>query len=101
MYQSHIVEISGQFAGAAVTHGGRFRFIAVDPRVDELNESVWPSLADVHRVVGHLMTTGRLPPTPDASMSNGAETGELPPLHRSAMAVLADEAVFTAGYSLV
>jgi hypothetical protein len=61
MYESHVVEVAGEFAGAAVTHDGKFRFIAVDPRVDELHESVWPSLADVHRVVGHLMITGRLP----------------------------------------
>jgi hypothetical protein len=105
MYQSHIVEISGQFAGAAVTHSGQFRFIAVDPRVDELNESLWPSLADVHRVVGHLMKTGRLPPakppTSDASIPNRAKSHELPPPHRSAMAATADEAVFYAGFSVL
>jgi hypothetical protein len=62
MHQSHIIEISGQFAGAAVSHEGRFRFIAVDPRVEELDDSLWSSLPDVRRVVGHLLTTGRLPP---------------------------------------
>ena len=65
MHQSHIIEVSGQFAGAAVRHGGLFRFVAVDPRVEELDESIWPSLPDVHRVVGHLLTTGRLPAEPD------------------------------------
>jgi len=62
MRQSHVIEISGQFAGAAVAHNGRFRFIAVDPRVEELDDSIWPSLPDVQRVVQHLWTTGRLPP---------------------------------------
>ncbi len=62
MHQSHVIEVSGQFAGAAISHCGAFRFIAVDPRVEELNESIWPSLPDVQRVVGHLLTTGRLPP---------------------------------------
>ena len=62
MLQSHVIEISGTFAGAAVDAAGRFRFIAVDPRVEELDGSVWPSLPDVRRVVGHLLTTGRLPP---------------------------------------
>ena len=61
MRQSHVVEIAGQFAGAAVVDRGQFRFIAADPRVDDLNQSIWPSLADVYRVVGSLMTSGRLP----------------------------------------
>ena len=61
MHQSHVIEVSGQFAGAAITHSGAFRFIAVDPRVEELDESVWPSLPDVQRVVDHFMITGRLP----------------------------------------
>jgi hypothetical protein len=64
MIQSHIIDIAGTFAGAAVNTSGRFRFIAVDPRVEELDGSVWPSLPDVRRVVGHLLTTGRLPPAP-------------------------------------
>lgn len=62
MHQSHVIEVSGQFAGAAVSHEGRFRFIAVDPRVEELDDSLWPTLPDVQRVVGHLLNTGRLPP---------------------------------------
>jgi hypothetical protein len=62
MIQSHVIEIAGTFAGAAVKHSGTFRFIAVDPRVEELDGSVWPTLPDVQRVVGHLLTTGRLPP---------------------------------------
>ncbi len=64
MQQSHIVQISGRFVGAALSDNGRFRFIAVDPRVEELDHSVWPSLPDLHRVVGHLLSTGRLPPAP-------------------------------------
>ncbi len=61
VHQSFVVEISGAFAGAAVTHSGKFRFIAVDPRVDELDGSLWPTLPDIQRVVGHLLTTGKLP----------------------------------------
>lgn len=61
MQQSHVIEVSGQFAGAAVSHEGRFRFIAVDPRVEELDHSLWPSLPDVQRVVTHLLTTGGVP----------------------------------------
>jgi hypothetical protein len=61
MLNSHVIEVSGQFAGAAVRDMNAFRFVAVDPRVEELDGSVWPSLSDVQRVVGHLLTTGRLP----------------------------------------
>ena len=64
MHDSHVIEVSGQFAGAAVSHGGRFRFIAVDLRVEELDNSVWPSLPDMQRAVGYLLTTGRLPAAP-------------------------------------
>ena len=62
MQESHVIEVAGQFAGAAVSHQGRYRFVAVDHRVEELDNSLWPSIADVQRVVGHLMRTGLLPP---------------------------------------
>ncbi len=52
MFQSHIIEVTGHFAGVAVTAAGRFRFVAVDPRLSDLDGSEWPSLADVRRVVG-------------------------------------------------
>jgi len=64
MFQSHVIEVGGIFVGAAVRMPERFRFIAVDPRVEELDHSEWSSLADVRRVVGHLIHTGRLPPAP-------------------------------------
>lgn len=63
MHQSHVIEISGQFVGAAVSQNGHFRFIAVDPRLQELDHSVWTSLQDVQRVAHHLLATGRLPDT--------------------------------------
>ncbi len=61
MFQSHVIEVGGKFVGAAIAFSGKFRFVAVDPRVDELDGSEWPSLPDVQRVVGHLFTTGTLP----------------------------------------
>ena len=61
MHQSQVIEISGQFAGAALSHGSQFRFVAIDPRAEELDDSLWPSLSDMRRVVEHLITTGRLP----------------------------------------
>ena len=41
MQQSHVIEIAGQFAGFAVNHQGKFRFVAVDARVEELEDSLW------------------------------------------------------------
>ena len=61
MTRSHVIEVAGAFAGAAVNVAGAFRFIAVDPRVEQLDGSEWQSLSDVQRVVGHLFTTGKLP----------------------------------------
>ena len=62
MHQSHVIEVSGHFVGAAIRDAGRFRFIAVDPRAEEMDGSTWPSLPDVQRVAAHLLQTGRLPP---------------------------------------
>lgn len=64
MHQSHVIDVGGTFAGAAIRSAGKFRFVAVDPRVEDLDGSEWASLPDVRRVVGHLLTTGRLPPRP-------------------------------------
>ena len=47
MVQSHIIVIAGVFEGAAVVESGRFRFVAVDPRVEDLDGSEWASLPDV------------------------------------------------------
>ena len=61
MIQSHIIEIAGIFAGAAVKTSANFRFIAVDPRLEDLDQSEWPSLSEIRRVVAHVINTGRLP----------------------------------------
>jgi hypothetical protein len=64
MFQSHVIEVAGVFAGAAVNEAGIYRFVAVDPRFEELDGSEWPSLPDIRRVVGrHLVSNGHLPGT--------------------------------------
>jgi hypothetical protein len=68
MQQSHVIDIGGVFAGAAVRIANRYRFVAVDPRVEELDLSDWPSLSDVERVVRHLLVNGRLPTLPHAAI---------------------------------
>ena len=64
MHQSHVIEVSGRFAGAAMSQDGAFRFVAVDPQAGLLDRSLWPSLRDVQRAVAHLMQTGRVPDAP-------------------------------------
>jgi len=66
MIQSHVIDISGVFAGAAVKTSGVFRFVAVDPRLEDLDQSEWPSLAEIRRVAAHVLHTGQLPSHPTA-----------------------------------
>lgn len=44
MRQSTPVEVDGIFLGAAVEHELGVRFIAVDPRVTDMHQSIWPNL---------------------------------------------------------
>lgn len=80
MHQSHVIDVGGRFAGAAVSHGDGFRFIAVDPRTDDLDGSLWPTLPEVRRVVGHLISTGRLPARAESGPKLGATLGPKPGL---------------------
>jgi hypothetical protein len=50
MLQSHIIDIDGVFVGAAIRIDRGYRFVATDFRMEELDSSVWPTLADVRRV---------------------------------------------------
>lgn len=62
MFQSHVIDVGGIFVGVAIAGSEGFRFVAVDPRLTDLDASVWPSLADVRRVVAATMTrNGHLP----------------------------------------
>ena len=72
MHQSHVIEVSGRFAGAAMSQGGSFRFVAVDPQAGALDRSLWPSLPDVRRAVAQLMRTGRLPDGQHAEQASDA-----------------------------
>lgn len=64
MHQSHVIEVSGLFAGAAVSHGGRFRFLAVHPKVEKPDHNLWHLPPDMLRAVSGMIRTGapRLPP---------------------------------------
>lgn len=58
MLQSHVIEIDGVFVGAAIRLDTGFRFIATDMRLEELDATVWPSLADVQRLARRVIGTG-------------------------------------------
>lgn len=70
MFESHVLEIAGRVAGAAVTAFGaqhpRLRFIAIDPRLEEIDGSDWRSLAELRHAADHLLRTGSLPQSKQA-----------------------------------
>ncbi len=49
MLQSHIIDMDGVFVGAAIRIDSGYRFVATDFRLEELNSTIWPTLADVQR----------------------------------------------------
>ncbi len=63
MQKSQVVQINGIFVGTAVTlpFSNGLRFVAVDPRVDELDGSIWPTMKDIEHLTRQLFLTGRLP----------------------------------------
>jgi hypothetical protein len=60
MLQSHVIDIDGAFVGAAVRLDTGYRFIAIDMKLEELDGSVWPTLADVQRLARRLYNSGRV-----------------------------------------
>jgi hypothetical protein len=59
MRQSRPIEVDGVFLGAAVEHELGVRFIAVDVRVTEMDQSVWPTLDYAYRSARQLFKSGR------------------------------------------
>ena len=66
MLQSHPIDIDGVFVGAAIRLDRGYRFIATNMRLEELDQSLWPTLADVQRLARRLYLSGTLA-TPDAT----------------------------------
>jgi hypothetical protein len=67
MLQSYVIEIDGTIVGAALRLEQGFRFVATDIRLEELDGSTWPSLADVQRLARQLYRTGRFGAPTEAS----------------------------------
>jgi hypothetical protein len=58
MIQSHVIDVDGVFVGAAVRLDTGYRFVATDCRLEELDSTIWPTLADVRRLARSLYLTG-------------------------------------------
>jgi hypothetical protein len=59
MIQSHVIDVDGVFVGAALRLDTGYRFVATDYRLEELDSTIWPTLADVRRLARTLFLTGR------------------------------------------
>jgi len=60
MLQSHIIDVNGVHVGAAIRLDRGYRFVAINYRLEELDSTVWPALADVQRLARRLYLTGSL-----------------------------------------
>ena len=58
MLQSHIIDINGNFVGAAVRLENGYRFVALNARLEELDGTTWPNLDTVRRLARQLFVTG-------------------------------------------
>jgi hypothetical protein len=45
---SKVVQVAGNFVGAAIPQRDGYRFVALDVQLDELDGRVWPTLPDLH-----------------------------------------------------
>ena len=61
MIRSHVVDIAGVFAGAAIKQPTHFEFVAVHPRASAIDRNEWRSLSELRRAAAYVMTTGRVP----------------------------------------
>jgi hypothetical protein len=59
MLQSHVIDIDGKFVGAAVRLDSGYRFIATDMKLEDLDGSIWPTLADVQRLARRVYLGGK------------------------------------------
>ena len=60
MLQSHVIDVDANFVGAAVRLDKCYRFIATDMKLDDLDGSIWPTLADVQRLARRVYLGGHL-----------------------------------------
>jgi len=70
MLQSHVIDIDGVFVGAAIRLDTGYRFIATDMRLEALDSTTWPSLADVRRLARQVIDGGCSPAATAPAMVN-------------------------------
>ena len=77
MLQSHIIDIDGVFVGAAIRIDRGYRFVAIDFRLEELDSTIWPTLADVQRLARRLYLTGSFagPTAPEPASATHSSAG--------------------------
>lgn len=61
MLQSHVIDIDGRFVGIAVRLDRGFRFVAVDPRTEDLGEIIWPGIDDIRRMARRALALEQAP----------------------------------------
>ena len=61
MLQSHVIDIDGRFVGVAIRLDQGYRFIATDPRAEDLGETIWPRLEDIQRLARRALAHERFP----------------------------------------
>jgi hypothetical protein len=74
MLQSHIIDIDGVFVGVAIRIDRGYRFVAIDFRLEELDSTIWPTLADVQRLACRLYRAGSFtgPTTPEPASATAS-----------------------------
>jgi len=72
MLQSHVIDIDGRFVGVALRLDQGFRFIAVDPRVEDLGETIWPRLDDIRRLARRALAHEQAPTIDSLHAANSA-----------------------------
>ena len=61
MLQSQVIDIDGRFVGVAVRLDQGFRFIAADPRAEDLGEIIWPRIDDIRRMARRALALEHAP----------------------------------------
>jgi len=79
MLQSYIVEIDGNFLGAAVRLPDGYKFVAVNGRLHEMDGRVAPTLGELRRAARAAFLIGRVvaPKPPIAAMAAQMATAGL------------------------
>ncbi len=61
MLKSHVIDIDGKFVGVAIRLDRGFRFVAVDPCVEDLGEIMWPAIEDIRRMARRALALEHTP----------------------------------------